>query len=267
MIRKWKRTGALFVLLPAIALAACRAPNIGLIYASPKFERFPRNAGDPQRRDQRAILENGGCVVVLPQTRTPEQVALLLEGVEGILVPGGIDVDPKFYGETRHPKLERTDAGLDEHERAVLDWSAAHGLPVFGICRGHQVLNVYHGGSLVQDIPAQHRSATPVAHRFPRDSKEPREHAVSVEKGTVFHELFGEDRLVVNTYHHQAVKRLAPGFRVSARTDDGLAEAIEHEGQRYVLGVQFHPEMLRNSDGRFNAFFERFIEEVGRASR
>lgn len=242
MTRNWKRAGALLASMAVLALAGCRgttrAPNVGLIYATPKFERFLRSAGDPQRRYQRAILENGGRVVVLPQTRTPRQIALLLEGVEGVLVPGGIDVDPKFYGESRHPKLERTDASLDEHERAVLDWSAAHDLPVFGVCRGHQVLNVYHGGSLIQDIPAQHRSQTPVTHRFPRESEEPRQHTVTIEKGTVLHEMFGEKRLVVNTYHHQAVKRLAPGFRVSARTDDGLAEAIEREGERYVVGVQ-----------------------------
>jgi len=263
-----KRNGALFALLAAVvcpALAAlAEGPSIGLIYAEAKFTKLEASGEDSQEAYRDAIEENGGEVVVLSQTFASARMDGLLAGLDGVLLPGGIDVDPKHYGEDRHEKLEETDAELDRLEFKVLGHAKAHGLPVLGVCRGHQVLNVYYGGTLIQDIPSQSHCPCEVIHRYAKSSEEKKEHAIAIEKGSLLHELFGAERLVVNTYHHQAVKDLAPGFVATAHTDDGLVEAMERRGVRFVLGVQFHPEKLRPKDARFNAPFRRLVAEARR---
>ena len=142
---------------------------------------------------------------------------------------------------------------------ATLGEAVKRRLPVFGICRGMQLVNVFFGGTLYQDIPAEHEpegGAAPCRHRFGRygdDGTIPPAHEVAVEPGSRLHAVTGAERLAVNSHHHQAVKRLAPGFRVSARATDGVVEAIE--GDSYpAAGVQFHPEALvvgRPADSRY----------------
>lgn len=263
MRRRWITAFGVVLALVGVALAAfADGPNIGLIYARAKYAKLEEDGKDAQKLYRQAIEENGGVVVAISQTfdigRVESQLALL----DGVVLPGGIDVDPKFYGEERHEKLEETDAGLDELEFNVLGYAKEHVLPVLGVCRGHQVLNVYYGGSLIQDIPTEHKSEVAVKHRYPKESKEKREHPISIEKGSILRELFGTDRLTVNTFHHQAVKKPAPGFVVTARADDGIVEAIEHTGAPFILGLQFHPEKLRPHDPRFNAPFKRLVGEA-----
>ncbi|HNR29429.1 MAG TPA: gamma-glutamyl-gamma-aminobutyrate hydrolase family protein [Candidatus Hydrogenedentes bacterium] len=258
---------AVLSLCLALAWAAAETPVIGVVYTTAQHDRLEREGKDDLRRYRAAIEENGGAVAVLAQSFDRAALDAALASLDGVLLPGGIDVDPKFYGEDRHDKLEETDAALDELEFTALDYAIERGLPVLGICRGHQVMNVHFGGSLTQDIPSHFEGNPPVAHRFPLSSKERREHPIVIEEGTVLHEVFGVTRLVVNTYHHQAVKRLADGFVVSARTEDGLVEAIERREPPFMLGVQFHPERLRAKDARFDALFARFMDEVRRARR
>ena len=266
-----RRNASLLALLAAVFCPVFAAfadgPSIGLIYAAPKFVKLQEKGKDDQRPYREAVVDNGGVVVVISQTYAPERVDALLPGLDGVLLPGGIDVDPKHYGEARHEKLEKTDAALDRLEFKVLDHAKARGLPVLGVCRGHQVLNVYFGGTLVQDIPSECHCPCTVAHRYPALSKEKKEHPITIEKGSLLHELFGTERLVVNTYHHQAVRELAPGFVITARTDDGVVEAIEGTGAPFILGVQFHPEKLRPKDPRFNAPFQRLVEEARKAQQ
>ena len=255
-----------FAILAGLASGAfADAPNIGLIYAASKYARLEDDGKDEQRKYRDTIEDNGGVVVVISQTFDNTRVTQLLARLDGVLLPGGIDVDPKYYGEDRDEKLEETDDALDRLEFMVLDHAKERGLPVLGVCRGHQLLNVYYGGSLIQDIPSQHESEHPVIHRYPKLSPEKREHPIAIVKGSILHELFGVDRLVVNTYHHQAVKRLAEGFAVTARSGDGIVEAMEHEGDRFILGVQFHPEKIRPKDARFNAPFKRLVDEARKA--
>jgi len=267
-----KRRTALRALLAIAALWAAVAapadgPNIGLIYAAPKFVKLQEKGKDDQRPYRDAVEDNGGMVVVVSQTYAPERVDALLPGLDGVLLPGGIDVDPEHYGEERHEKLEKTDAALDRLEFKVLDHAKARGLPVLGVCRGHQVLNVYFGGTLVQDIPSECHCPCTVVHRYSALSKEKKEHPITIEKGSLLQELFGTERLVVNTYHHQAVRDLAPGFVIAARTDDSVVEAIEGTAAPFILGVQFHPEKLRPKDPRFNAPFRRLVEEARKAQQ
>ena len=256
------RTLALLAVLALALPVLAEAPRIGLVYAAAKYTQLEQGEEDPQRLYRQAIEENGGAAVVLSQTFSQDRISAELTTLDGVLLPGGIDVDPKHYGESRHENIEKTDARLDELEFAVLRRADAHELPVLGVCRGHQVLNVYYGGTLIQDIPSEYKSETPVRHRYPKYSASRREHVVTLEPESRIRDLLGTDQLVVNTYHHQAVKHLATGFRVTARSADGIVEAIERDGSRFVLGVQFHPEKLRATDPRFNVPFQKLVEEA-----
>lgn len=253
--------------LPALVQAVCAAqpsdsPKIALPYSAERFQKLKENTRDPLELYRKALEANGAIVVDIPQPNDSSQLAPMLEGIDGILLPGGIDVDPKFYTEERHPKLEKTDQSLDRFEFGMLDYALKHGVPVLAICRGIQVVNVHFGGSLYQDIPAECESPQSVTHRYPKDSKEVPEHPIRIAKDSVMCELFGAERFVVNTHHHQAVKALAPGFRATAWSDDGLIEAIEHEGKPFILGLQCHPEKVRDKDPRFDAPFKRLVKEA-----
>ncbi len=180
---------------------------------------------------------------------------------DGLLFTGGGDVDPTLFGETPHETFAASEAGRDQFEMEVARLAVEAGLPVFAICRGMQVMNVAHGGTLVQDIPSMVNGA--VSHSLP----EPRyqiAHEVWVTKGsrlwTIMSDQMEEgDTLQVNSRHHQAVKRVAEGWEVSATAPDGVIEAFERPGQPFSLGVQWHPENFWRT-GEFRALFESFIE-------
>ncbi len=242
------------------------SPRIGLIYRAEAFTKLEQKGEDGLRRYREAIETHGGLITVLSQTYDPEALESCLEQLDGVLLPGGIDVDPKYYGEEPHECLGKVDVGLDQLEFKVLDYATKRRLPVLGVCRGLQVLNVHFGGSLIQDIPSQYEGTSKVAHRNPRGSKERAAHPITIEPGSILYELLGCERIGVNSMHHQAVKALATGFVVSARSDDGIVEAIEYSGQPLILGVQFHPEGLRLTDARFDALFKRLIAEANKAS-
>ncbi len=251
-------TAFLVVVIPA----AADGPNIGLIYATEKIVKLENTLEDPQKTYRDAVEANGGQVVVLAQNHKPAFIESQLLLLDGLLLPGGIDVEPKRYGEKPHKHLGKTDAELDALEFRALEYAKTHGLPVLGVCRGHQVMNVFYGGSLIQDIPSQHESGASVVHRQPKGSKERPYHPITIEEGTLLHAFLGVDRIEVNTYHHQAVKRLAGGFITTARSEDGIVEAMERPGKPLLLGTQFHPEKLRGADPKYNAFFARLIEEA-----
>ncbi|MCP4640141.1 MAG: gamma-glutamyl-gamma-aminobutyrate hydrolase family protein [bacterium] len=250
--------------LCVLAAAALSQPQIGLVYRADRATKF--RAGElPLQRCRSALEENGAEVVPLTILDGWNDLNEALLEIDGLLVPGGGDVDPKFYSEAPHETLAGVDAELDRFEFFLLDNALSRDLPVLGICRGHQVLNVFLGGSLVQDIPSQIATEGPVIHRYPKDSTVPREHSVSIEEGTILHNVLGSSRVVVSTYHHQAVKTLGRGLLVTARSDDGVVEGIECPEAAFVVGVQFHPERQR-ADERFDALFRRFVEEAARAA-
>ena len=151
------------------------------------------------------------------------------------MLTGGIDVDPNLYGEQPHPEVEAWNRPRDEFELALLRDALARDLPVLAVCRGHQLLNVSFGGSLLQHIESgEHEDADYVS----------RVHEVRLSDPSRLLAVYGEDRIVVNSRHHQAVTpdRVAPGLRVTALTPDGLVEGLESESHRWVVGVQWHPE-------------------------
>jgi len=186
---------------------------------------------------------------------TPGQT---LKDCAGLLLTGGIDVDPALYGETPWPEVEATNRPRDDFELALLHEALDRDMPVLAICRGHQLLNVAMGGKLLQHIASEahvdldderHTSAT---------------HDVIVTPGTKLHGIYGRERILVNSRHHQAVvpEGVAPRLSVSAVTDDGLVEALESDAHRWVVSVQWHPERpdlyIENFDAEARLLFEAF---------
>ena len=246
-------------LLLTVMLPSWAAPKVALVYTAAQTEELAEGKKDPLTLYRSAIEENGGEVVAFHQGEGEDETARKLEDVDAVLLPGGIDVDPKYYGEPPHEKLEKVDIALDELEFALLRHADAHALPVLGICRGEQVMNVHYGESLNQDIPSQHEAEITVKHRYPKRSTARKEHVVQIVPGTRLHAIFQKEEITVNTYHHQAVKRLGEGLVVSARAEDGIVEAIEREGERFVVGVQFHPEKMRKKHPEFARVFSAFM--------
>lgn len=210
------------------------------------------------------LAEAGAVPFVLARTTDPAVIERQVARLDALLLSGGVDVDPMRYGERPDPKLETVNSARDAFEWALLDAAVRHGIPVAGICRGAQVLNVYFGGSLYQDI----FSAIPgvsSSHRSPAAGVYVN-HLVTAERDSVLARLAGATEFSSNSRHHQAVKRLAKGFRITGRAPDGVVEAIESER---VIGVQFHPERLRFSgDEAFSRhFFAELVKWFGEKSR
>ena len=210
---------------------------------------------------KQAILHVGGEVRILDASMS---VADALSGIDGLMLTGGDDVMPSRYGETAHETVVEAEPGRDEFEIALVNEARARELPLFAICRGIQVLNVACGGTLVQDIPSEVRGALPHSLKIPPHEPYSLAHEVWLDKDTLLSRLMGErlsdaDSCEVNSRHHQAVKDVARGFKVSATAPDGVIEAIEDPAARFCLGVQWHPENFWRT-GEFRPLFEAFVE-------
>jgi putative glutamine amidotransferase len=215
---------------------------------------------------RQSVLHVSGEVRILEASAGEARQALA--GVDGLMLTGGDDVAPARYGEAAHPTVVEAEPGRDEFELALIKDARARNLPIFAICRGIQVLNVACGGTLVQDIPTEVTGALP--HRFAVPPHEPYflAHEVWIDKDTLLWKLMRErlsdaDSCEVNSRHHQAVKSLAPGFKVAATAPDGVIEAVEDPGARFCLGVQWHPENFFRT-GEFRPLFEGFLEAAQR---
>ncbi len=209
-----------------------------------------------------AVEAAGGLPIILPLSQDVAVLDGMFELLDGLLLPGGLDVDPVHYGEEPTRLLDDVDPLRDLTELHLARRALAEDLPTFGICRGEQLLNVAAGGSLYQDL--HNDSGLKTLKHFQQTAEERPSHTVAVEPGTMLAEIVGGRDVRVNSYHHQAVKDLAPGFRITARAKDGIVEAIESLQHTYVLGVQWHPE-LQHGAADFNlALFRRHIQECAR---
>ncbi len=202
------------------------------------------------------IEEAGGLPVLLPNV-LGEQAAGYVARLDGLVLSGGVDVEPDCYGAQPHAKLGEVDRARDKFEIAAVKAARAAGLPILAICRGMQLTNVAFGGTLVQDIPSQVEGA--FQHEQHTTDIEQPGHAVSFEAGTVLHTLAGVAQTRVNSSHHQAVARMAEGFRVTAKAGDGVIEAMEHLQAPFFQCVQWHPERLV-ADALTRALFAAFLE-------
>lgn len=203
-----------------------------------------------------AIRHFGGIPLLIPVLAQKEELDFLLNQCDGLLLTGGGDMDPALFGETVLNDTVVIASERDEAEYLVLDLAVQRNLPIFGICRGVQVMNVYFGGTLYQDIPAQIPSD--VAHRMEKPFHRTC-HCCVVESDTPLYELTGVSEFGVNSHHHQAVKELAPGFIAMGRSEDGIIEAICDPSKTFCWGVQWHPERIWDIEESSAKLFEAFI--------
>src|SRR5579859_7439711 len=203
-----------------------------------------------------SVTRAGADALVLSNRDDPSAV---LDRVDGILLTGGLDVDPALYGEAPHPKTEPAPE-RDRFEVPLSKAAVARDVPVLAICRGVQVLNVAAGGTLVQDIPSAVRSDLPHSIDVPKNKIA---HGVHVSTGTRLAEALGPgtplDTCSVNSRHHQSVGKVAPEFVVSAVSPDGVIEGIERPASAFCVGVQWHPEDFWRT-GEFDGLFDAFVE-------
>ncbi|MGQ0538800.1 MAG: gamma-glutamyl-gamma-aminobutyrate hydrolase family protein, partial [Gemmatimonadaceae bacterium] len=203
----------------------------------------------------------GGAPVLIPLLADDEHALReVYNALDGVLMPGGVDMDPGLFGEERHAKLGRVDEVRDRVEMQLTRWSIADRKPLLGLCRGLQVLNVTLGGTLYQDLEAQFPAAIKhdyfPTYGFERDHLA---HDVALSRGTRLAALLERDRITVNSMHHQGIKALAPGLVVSAVAPDGLIEAAELPGAPFCVGVQWHPEVFEMVHPDTRRVFHEFV--------
>ena len=224
-------------------------PLIGVVTHELREDSAPAWAAMPGRSERdlaparlslrlsytQALQEAGAIAVVLPAHGYVDDADALLDRLDGLLVSGGPDLDPAVYGQAPHPALgPDVDRVADEYEQSLLLAAAERDMPMLGICRGLQALNVSRGGTLHQDIPD---------HLQTREAYDP-EHLVSVSGGSLLHWLSDRDGLAVNSFHHQAADRIGAGLEVCALAPDGTVEALWDPAASFCLGVQWHAELM-----------------------
>ncbi len=207
-----------------------------------------------------ALLAVGAVPVMLP---LPSDLSVLpdcLSRLDGLLLSGGDDVDPTHYGETQHWVCGDVTPLRDSFEIALCREAIRHRLPLLGICRGVQVMNVAQGGSLFQDLKSEYPGET-LAHQQKQLSRYT-SHAVQFSEDSALAAIFGCNALQVNSHHHQAVQKVAPGFTITATAPDGVIEALEYPELPFCIGVQWHPERLVESqkDTLHRRLFEAFAD-------
>ena len=245
-------------------------PLIGLTTSEVRFpdEFRAKPEGDPPRKDLalgfkyfEAIERAGGIPVILPPLGQAS-VDPLLANLSGICMAGGPDIDPRTYGAPEHPELGPTEPDLDRFEMAVTWAARSRCIPILAICRGAQMLNVALGGSLHMHLPDD--AGERVQHRRAGSEGPDARHDIRIERDSILGEVLGAETLTVNSYHHQAVRKLGRGLRAVAHAEDGVIEGIELTGPDFVVGVQWHAECMEGDS--HHALFEAFVDATAQRS-
>ena len=214
----------------------------------------------------------GGVPLVIPVTTDDAQIEAVLSSIDGLIMTGGEDFDPlKWFGEEPVRGLGEVVPERDDFDVKLVRAAVAKGIPVLGICRGEQLLAVAFGGSLWQDIPSQVSSSF-VKHRQGPTTGTVGTHSIIIKKGSVLSQVLGKENAIVNSFHHQAIKAVPQGLRISATAADGITEAVERSGRLaqayadgggWILGVQFHPEVITNAGNpEFLPIFQELIRQA-----
>lgn len=209
-----------------------------------------------------SVIAAGGIPVVLPVTTNTALVERLIDNVDGLLIPGGVDLNPLVYGEEPIIKQGEISDEIDKCDMESIKIADRQKKPMLGICRGIQIINAAFGGTLYQDLSQAKGCYIKHEQQAKRNLAS---HTVNIKKDTVLYEIFGS-KTITNSFHHQAVKDAARGFTVSALSCDGIVEAIEKTEPNFILGVQWHPEGMAKDDSKMHELFKRFIEEVKKSA-
>ncbi len=200
----------------------------------------------------------GGVPLLLASAADGVSLERMVGAVDGLVLSGGTDVDPAHFGEEPVPAGGELCPERDAFELALAKLALAADMPLLGICRGMQVLNIAAGGDIYQDMASQMEE--PLLKHFQQAPRWYPTHGITVLQGTILASLLGSGPARVNSYHHQAVRKVAPGFVVSARSGDGVIEAVEAKGLLFALGVQCHPEAMWKKHPVFLNLFRKLVE-------
>lgn len=230
-------------------------PIIGLTSSYEKDEKVDR-IHLPQSY-LNAIRHFGGIPLLIPTNAADDELGFLIDLCDGILLTGGNDIDPALFGEPLWNDSLTLAPERDDSEMKVCKLAVEKNLPMLGICRGIQVMNVYFGGTLIQDIPTQVESdikhqMEPPYHRT--------SHSCILEPTSPLSALIGKEIIGVNSHHHQSIKAIAPGFAEMGRSEDGVIEAIWAPGEKFRWGVQWHPEKIWDIEAGSAKVFEAFVD-------
>jgi len=233
-------------------------PLIGI----PCHEDFRQHSGRPiycnNRTYTHALESVGGIAVLIPIFNDLTALESLLIRLDGLLFSGGVDVEPGRYNGEPHPQLSEVDLRLDEFELTLAHWALQENIPILGVCRGMQLLNVALGGSLYQDISEECPGSLQHCKRdLPRNTLI---HSVHVEEGSRMEEILGTNEFWVNSLHHQAIKVPGKDVHISGWAQDGVAELMEAPDYQFVMAVQCHPEEIYTSEPACARLFSAFVE-------
>lgn len=206
-----------------------------------------------------SVEKSGGCPIIIPIVSDIESIMPIVNKLDGVIFTGGSDIVPAHYGQNPYIGLGRVCPKRDTHELRLLKFVFNEmQIPILGICRGIQLINAAFGGSLYQDLASQRKDT--IKHSNLNFSRELGSHGVTIEKESRLFSIFNKEILDVNSFHHQAVMEVAEGFVVTMKAPDGVIEAIEMIGDRFVVALQWHPEMMTQND-EYLKLFEAFINE------
>ena len=208
-----------------------------------------------------SVARSGGAPLLLPCVTDRDTVLAALGAADGVLLTGGGDVLSLNYGEEPHPTSKYQDATRDDTEIALAHAALERGVPILGICRGLQLINVALGGTLIQDVPSQ----VPGAVKHYGDALDTTLlHTIEIEPGSLLAQVMGATKMAVNSYHHQAAKEVGTGLRVNCHAKDGVIEGLEANDDRPLLCVQFHPEECTATYPQFQPLFDWLVKEAGK---
>lgn len=221
------------------------------------FKGYPRLMLN--RDYPRSIEQAGGIPVVLPLTESYEVALEQVRAVDGILLSGGQDVDPLIYGQEPHEKLANISPERDAFELLLLRAAVELKKPVMGICRGSQIMNAHFGGTLFQDNSM--KDGAYIKHSQAANPQQPIHH-VTVEADSFLGKAVGQTEFLINSFHHQSIDKVAPGFKVIAMSKDGIVEGIESTTDHFMFAVQWHPEMMSRENTQAQQIFKAYVNHV-----
>jgi len=205
-----------------------------------------------------AVVRAGGVPLIIPFTTNKEVIISQAQLIDGLILSGGHDISPYNYGQEPSQKLGETFPERDTYEMILLEESKKRDIPILGICRGFQLINIAAGGTLYQDlslIPGNILKHNQVSNPTLKT------HKIEIKENSFISSIFGKETMV-NSFHHQAIDKVANDFIVVARASDGVVEAIEHKTYKFLVAVQWHPEMLAVNCEKARVLFSKFVEEA-----
>ncbi len=206
----------------------------------------------------KAIMQAGGIPLILTQQAQAEDYRDAVSLIDGLLLTGGNDHNPSIYQDEKHEKTQVMHEIRQDYELNYFREALQKKIPVLGICLGCQTINVGMGGRLIQDIPSQVEST--IIHSQ-KETRNTLTHKVFIDKPSRLYQILGKDEIQTNSFHHQAVRQPGKGLVISAKAEDGVIESVEADDNRFILGIQWHPEELQEHEGH-SLLFKAFVSEA-----